>query len=256
MTAGTRLVVPEALNVAPALLGATLASPGRRLAAMAIDLLLVGGLSSLANGWLLAGLALLVVDGLRRSAGRTPWPGWRWAALPLLLAGLWAGPSEHRVLRINTGDDETAEVATGAASAAVGAASAPAREVVLAARVAALESEVATLQAAQDHPPAWHRQLLHRLAEVGIGWGGALAYFTLLPAWWRGQTPGKRLLGLRVVELTGRPMTALLALRRYGGYAAGLATGGLGLLQLLWDPNRQGLQDKAAHTVVLDVRGG
>jgi hypothetical protein len=24
---------------------------------------------------------------------------------------------------------------------------------------------------------------------------------------------------------------------------------------VLWDPNRQGLQDKAAHTVVLDLRG-
>jgi hypothetical protein len=45
------------------------------------------------------------------------------------------------------------------------------------------------------------------------------------------------------------------SLKRYGGYAAGLATGGLGLLQVLWDPNRQGLQDKAAHTVVLDLRG-
>jgi hypothetical protein len=49
-------------------------------------------------------------------------------------------------------------------------------------------------------------------------------------------------------------MTAMLALRRYGGYAAALATGGVGLLQLLWDPNRQALQDKTAHTVVLDLR--
>jgi len=33
-----------------------------------------------------------------------------------------------------------------------------------------------------------------------------------------------------------------------------MATGGLGFAQVLWDPNRQGLQDKAAHTVVLDLR--
>jgi hypothetical protein len=43
-------------------------------------------------------------------------------------------------------------------------------------------------------------------------------------------------------------------LKRYGGYAAGMATGGLGFTQMLWDPNRQGIQDKAAHTVVLDLR--
>jgi hypothetical protein len=41
---------------------------------------------------------------------------------------------------------------------------------------------------------------------------------------------------------------------RYGGYAAGLATAGIGLLQVLWDPNRQAVQDKLAHTVVIDLR--
>jgi hypothetical protein len=42
---------------------------------------------------------------------------------------------------------------------------------------------------------------------------------------------------------------------RYGGYAAGLATGGTGFLQVLWDPNRQAVEDKLAHTVVVDLRG-
>ena len=65
---------------------------------------------------------------------------------------------------------------------------------------------------------------------------------------------GKRLLGLRIVELSGKPLTALRCLKRYGGYAAGLATGGIGLAQLLWDPNRQALQDRTAHTVVIDLR--
>jgi hypothetical protein len=43
-------------------------------------------------------------------------------------------------------------------------------------------------------------------------------------------------------------------LRRYGGYAAGMATGGLGFVQALWDVNRQGIQDRVAHTVVIDLR--
>jgi hypothetical protein len=56
------------------------------------------------------------------------------------------------------------------------------------------------------------------------------------------------------VELTGRPLGLMTCFGRYGGYAAGLATGGMGLLQVLWDPNRQAVQDKLAHTVVIDLR--
>jgi hypothetical protein len=33
-----------------------------------------------------------------------------------------------------------------------------------------------------------------------------------------------------------------------------MATGGLGFLQVLWDVNRQGIQDRVAHTVVVDLR--
>ena len=36
---------------------------------------------------------------------------------------------------------------------------------------------------------------------------------------------------------------------------AALATGGMGFLQVLWDPNRQAVQDKLADTVVVDLRG-
>jgi uncharacterized RDD family membrane protein YckC len=90
--------------------------------------------------------------------------------------------------------------------------------------------------------------------EVGLGLGWAILYFALLPVRWNGQTIGKRLLGLRVVELTGKPMTAMRAFKRYGGYAAGLATGMFGFAQVLWDPNRQAIQDKTAHTVVIDLR--
>jgi uncharacterized RDD family membrane protein YckC len=87
-----------------------------------------------------------------------------------------------------------------------------------------------------------------------LGWVGALIVL-LLVAWWRGQTVGKKLLKLRVLELNGAPMTVLRCLKRYGGYAAGMATGGIGFAQALWDPNRQALHDKAAHTAVFDERG-
>ena len=56
-------------------------------------------------------------------------------------------------------------------------------------------------------------------------------------------------------DLTGRRLGVMDCFGRYGGYAAGLATGGIGLLQALWDPNRQAVEDKLAHTVVIDLRG-
>ena len=65
---------------------------------------------------------------------------------------------------------------------------------------------------------------------------------------------GKKIVRIQVLELTGKPMTVMRCLKRYGGYAAGMATGGLGFAQMLWDPNRQTLQDKAAHTAVVDLR--
>ena len=85
-----------------------------------------------------------------------------------------------------------------------------------------------------------------------VGWIGI--YFTLFLTWWDGQTPAKRLLGLRVVRLDGEPMTLWYSLERFGGYAAGLATGLLGFVQIYWDANRQGIQDRIAGTVVLRLR--
>jgi hypothetical protein len=61
-------------------------------------------------------------------------------------------------------------------------------------------------------------------------------------------------MGLQVAELSGKPMTLMRSFSRYGGYVASMGTGGVGFLQILWDANRQALQDKAAHTVVLDLR--
>lgn len=175
---------------------------------------------------------------------------------------------------------EAREAADAAASAASGIAAVvgPSRAASVAAQVAsALAAAVpATVPAsAAAPPPAAELQALvdelrrlrkeHRprsladridalVTEVGLGFGWGIVYFSLLPAFWQGRTVGKAVMKLRIAELSGRPLTPLRALKRYGGYAAGFATGGLGFVQALWDPNRQGLHDKAAHTVVLDMR--
>ena len=89
------------------------------------------------------------------------------------------------------------------------------------------------------------------IADLGLGFGWAALYFTAFSAWWRGQTPGKKLMGIRTIQLDGTYMSAWDAFGRYGGYGAGFATGLMGFLQIFWDPNRQAIQDKISATVVI-----
>jgi hypothetical protein len=87
--------------------------------------------------------------------------------------------------------------------------------------------------------------------DLGLGFGWAAVYFTAFLAMMRGQTPGKRVMGLRVIRLDGKPLGWWIAFERFGGYAASFSVGLLGFLQILWDRNRQGLHDKACETVVV-----
>lgn len=89
------------------------------------------------------------------------------------------------------------------------------------------------------------------LADFGLGYGWAMAYFTLYISWNNGQTIGKLLTRIRVVQLDNQPLTLWAAFSRQGGYGAGFATGLIGFAQILWDPNRQAIQDKVASTVVI-----
>ncbi len=273
----SRVVSAEALNVASDLLGRPLATPARRLAAMTIDLLLIAVASSLVNAWLVAAVALAAWQLIRRRRDEAaPRPRPRWVApvvVALLLVGAldawrirtspqWA--EEHDPARVAQMAAQQAAHSLSITASGVGrAASAPdaaaaiasagqeAAIEAMATRIESLEREVKRLRGA---PPDWREKAAVWLDELGLGYGGALLYFTLMPLWWPGQTAGKRLLGLRVVELTGAPVTASLTFKRFGGYIAGLATGGIGLAQVMWDPNAQGLQDRAARTLVLDER--
>lgn len=246
---GPRQVSPEPLNVAPDLIGRALATPTRRAGAMAVDLLIVALLSGVSGFWLLGGLALVVMQ-LRSQRGgsrRRTALGWAFAGLLALLAlqQAWEhwGPQRPPVVAEADEDEDVAATALAAASAP-GLSDAE--------RIALLQAQIAELK--QPRPFSLRHELDRLLDAAGASFGWGIVYFSLLPAWWGGQTPGKKLFGLRVVELTGQPMTVMRCLRRYGGYAAGMATGGLGFLQLIWDINRQGIQDRTAHTVVLDLR--
>ena len=87
--------------------------------------------------------------------------------------------------------------------------------------------------------------------DLGLAFGFGTIYLTVFTAWWKGQTPGKRLLGVRVMRLDGKAITWWDAFERAGGYAAGFATGLLGFAQVLWDPNRQAIHDRVSSTVVI-----
>lgn len=92
------------------------------------------------------------------------------------------------------------------------------------------------------------------IKDLGLSFGWATFYFTVLTALWDGQTPGKKLLKIRVIQLDGSPLSIWDSFGRYGGYGAGLATGLLGFLQIYWDPNRQAIHDKISATIVIDVK--
>jgi RDD family len=243
-------VTPEELNVAPELQGLPLGTPLRRAAAMAVDLTALALLVRLGNGWVLLGLWLAVVAAARVNLEwrRVHWAAWAGTALLLALGvtHAWRAPTSEAAPSERPDSEAVSQAAEGAASTALAAA---------ALRIEQLEAEVAK---AGEHgtgsPSKWQEVVAHWLDEVGLSYGWGLLYFATLSARWRGQTLGKRLFGLRVVELTGKPLTFLQGVKRFGGYAAGMATGGLGFAQLLWDSNRQALHDKAAHTVVIDTR--
>ncbi len=84
--------------------------------------------------------------------------------------------------------------------------------------------------------PAWP-WLLGYLALLGLAYSG---YFTGTI----GQTLGKMVTGLRVVDRAGHPPGFLRAFLRGGLGAVGVALLGLGLLPMLFDPARRALHDR------------
>jgi uncharacterized RDD family membrane protein YckC len=263
LTDPRRWLSAEPLNVAPHLVGLPLATPQRRALAMAVDLAGMALLAGVGGFWLVCGLALvaLLLRGQRAGVRKRLLIGWLFAGFLGLLAlqDAWDrwGPgreAQRSAAAVQAQAEALASATEAAAETAADAlaASSSASGVSDARRIAQLQAQIAELR--KPRPFKWREQFDRAIESVGISFGWGIVYFSLLPAWWNGQTLGKKLFRLRVVELTGQPLTAMRCLRRYGGYAAGMATGGLGFVQALWDVNRQGIQDRVAHTVVIDLR--
>ena len=98
---------------------------------------------------------------------------------------------------------------------------------------------------------------------------GSLAVFAAYVIWWlfslrRGQTPGKQLVGIRVIksngELSGWGYTFLRELvikGLVGGFLSGMTAGIYWVVDHLWplfDSDRQALHDKMVDTLVVQDR--
>ena len=94
--------------------------------------------------------------------------------------------------------------------------------------------------------------LCHGALVVGVlagTWGPVL--YALLFWSTTGQTPGKAVMGVRIVRLDGKPLNLVTAVRRILGYGLSMVTFGVGFLVVLSDDRRQGWHDKIAGTCVI-----
>jgi len=100
---------------------------------------------------------------------------------------------------------------------------------------------------------------------------GVLAYFFPAPAiwlttgifvsiiywlgfWvWRGQTPGKMAVGIKVIRTDSSPVRWQCAVRRCLGYVISALTLFIGFIWVAFDGRKQGVHDKIADTYVVKL---
>jgi len=66
-----------------------------------------------------------------------------------------------------------------------------------------------------------------------------------------GVTIGNRVMKIQVAKADGSALSWGTGVIRYVGYLISVIVIFIGLLWVLWDPNKQGWHDKMAHTVVI-----
>lgn len=95
------------------------------------------------------------------------------------------------------------------------------------------------------------------LVGAGRETGGGLSivihliYYWFFWTRWDGQTPGKRLMGLRVVKMDGSRLSDTDALIRAVGYYVSAMVMGLGYFWALFDEHKRTWHDLMAGTIVV-----
>ena len=86
-----------------------------------------------------------------------------------------------------------------------------------------------------------------------VYWG----YFAFFEIIWKGQTPGKRVAGIRVIKESGRPINAYEAIGRNLMRAVDVMPGiyGVGLVCMMLNKQSRRLGDFVAGTVVVHEKG-
>ena len=70
---------------------------------------------------------------------------------------------------------------------------------------------------------------------------------------WRGQTPGKMALGIKVIRTDSSPVKWQCALCRFLGYIVSVVTLFIGFIWVAFDGRKQGVHDKIADTYVVKL---
>ena len=70
---------------------------------------------------------------------------------------------------------------------------------------------------------------------------------------WRGQTPGKMAVGIKVIRTDSSPVKWQCAVRRCLGYVVSAITLFIGFIWVAFDSRKQGIQDKIADTYVVKL---
>ena len=88
---------------------------------------------------------------------------------------------------------------------------------------------------------------------AGVAWFAVVAFYFILFWSTTGQTPGMRLMRLRVIDRAGRPPHLSRALLRVVGLALAIIPLFAGFLPVLFDARRRGVHDLLAGTAVVHV---
>lgn len=234
-------VTPYAFGVNESLLGKALASPTRRLSSIIIDFLVVGSLTLMSASFLAGCIFVVSIIGsfkARRKQTRESVDSYASSVLTVtaLLSLLFMASNFF----FSNADSESAS---------------PKPQKTVLESVVGFDSSDKRKTVDEDEKKsdllAWAQSTI---TDFGVGLGWAALYFSVFTAWFNGQTVGKIIFRIKVVKIDGKEMSLWESFGRYGGYSAGLATGLMGFLQVIWDPNRQAIHDKVSETVVLDLR--
>jgi len=247
-------VTSYAFGVSPELIGKALASSSRRFWSIFIDAIIVSSLTLMSTTIMAICVFVVSLVGFRKA--RKEEIG---APSPTMLPNIFIAMAVVSALviitsvSVNTVADEVESWSWSLSSDEEGVPETDALQSDSAEKDES-EPDAEDKQEAVDEGLSFITLAKAALDDLGLGFGWAALYFSVFTAWFRGQTIGKMLLGLRVMKIDGKPISLWESFGRYGGYSAGIATGLLGFLQILWDPNRQAIHDKISETVVLNLR--